>query len=63
MTVVRVEQKVLNENQRIALELRRRFEEHQHPVPELCQLARLGQDHAARKHAGGVSLPARRSRF
>jgi hydrogenase nickel incorporation protein HypB len=28
MTVVRVEQKVLNENQRIALELRRRFEEH-----------------------------------
>jgi hydrogenase nickel incorporation protein HypB len=27
MTVVRVEQKVLNENQRIALELRRRFEE------------------------------------
>ena len=28
MTVVRVEEKVLNENQRIALELRRRFEEH-----------------------------------
>ncbi|HVT99138.1 MAG TPA: hydrogenase nickel incorporation protein HypB [Acidobacteriaceae bacterium] len=28
MTVVRVEQKVLNENQRIALELRRRFAEH-----------------------------------
>jgi hydrogenase nickel incorporation protein HypB len=28
MTVVRVEQKVLNENQRIALDLRRRFEEH-----------------------------------
>ena len=27
MTVVRVEQKVLNENQRIAMELRRRFEE------------------------------------
>jgi hydrogenase nickel incorporation protein HypB len=27
MTVVRVEQKVLNENQRIALELRHRFEE------------------------------------
>lgn len=29
MTVVRVEEKVLNENQRIALDLRRRFEEHQ----------------------------------
>jgi hydrogenase nickel incorporation protein HypB len=28
VTVVRVEQKVLNENQRIALDLRRRFEEH-----------------------------------
>jgi hydrogenase nickel incorporation protein HypB len=28
MTVVRVEQKVLNENQRIALDLRRRFAEH-----------------------------------
>ncbi len=28
MTVVRVEQKVLNENQRIALDLRRRFQEH-----------------------------------
>jgi hydrogenase nickel incorporation protein HypB len=28
MTVVRVEQKVLNENQRIAVDLRRRFEEH-----------------------------------
>ena len=29
MTVVRVEQKVLNENQRIAIDLRRRFQEHQ----------------------------------
>jgi hydrogenase nickel incorporation protein HypB len=28
MTVVRVEQKVLNENQRIAVDLRRRFQEH-----------------------------------
>ncbi len=52
MSQIAVEKKVLNENQKIAAELREKFRAAQDSGGEHHQLAGLGQDHAAGAHSG-----------